>query len=377
VFPPQKTAAVSASVRLDLLPQAAKQLILGQVEDNLAKEREKAVPGETDKQRNFRVQVLTEVGQRVKMLLDDGGEINAEADINRQSKQLSAGISLTAVGSSKLAKNIADLGKSASLFAGLAGPDTAARGLVHFLPRESVRQAFEAIIDDATAKALAHFQDDAKRKQAETLVKALTPTLKSGDVDAAFNFSKPAGGKNYNLVVGLKLKDGAALGKAVRDLATELLKDIPAAEAAKVKLDAEAVGSVKIHRIDAQEKYDAKAKIVFGDNPIYVAFRDDAFFLAIGEDGLGAMKKALAGQSAAASPFQLTAALVRLGALLAKSDEQRDAAAKLFAGADEGRVSLTVEGGKALQLRLAADLSVVEFFSRFGLGAQLGGRPAD
>jgi hypothetical protein len=50
-----------------------------------------------------------------------------------------------------------------------------------------------------------------------------------------------------------------------------------------------------------------------------------------------------------------------MAALMAKTQEQKDLAAKLFAKGENGRVRLTVNGGDSLQARLQLRLNVLEF----------------
>src|SRR5206468_1464788 len=149
-------------------------------------------------------------------------ELNANLDINEKSGKLSADVSFTGKSGSELAKDISALAKSGSLFGGLAGPQSAARGLVHYLLPARIREAFHEVVDEVAAKALAGFKDEAKRKQADRLLGVLIPTLKAGEVDAAFNFSRAGNGKLYNLVAAVKLTKGDELGKTIRDLAAEV-----------------------------------------------------------------------------------------------------------------------------------------------------------
>jgi len=372
IFPEQQATAFSATVRLDQIPKAFKQIASGQFEEGLSKFRDKKEPGESEKQKEFRVAVLNEISRQFKAILEEGGELNANLDINKQSGELLADVSFAGTPGSALAKEISDLAKAASLFGGLTGPDSAARGLVHYTLPDRVREAFEAVVDEVKTKGLAGISDEGKRTQAEDLLKVLLPSLKAGELDAAFNFSRSGPDKLYNLVAAVKLKNGDELGKTIRDMAAELLKEIAPAEAAKIKLDADRAQGVAIHRIDVQGKFDDKAKAVFGANPLYVAFRKDALFLALGEDGLGAIKKAVAAKSTEGSPsFLLNASIARLAPLLAKTEQQKEMVRTVFAKGDEGRINVSLEGGSALRFRLTSQLSVLQFFSSAIANAQL------
>jgi hypothetical protein len=363
VFPAQQTAALSATVRLDEVPAAARLIASAKVEEELGKAQDKKEPGETEKQRAFRVAALKEIGQLVQSVLQDGAVLNAEADISRSKNELTASISLSAKANSKLAADIRELGNSKSLFAGLRTEDSAIRGLIHIIPPEAVRKAFLTVVEEGMAKGLERIQDEAKRKQAAAFLKALAPTLERGELDAAFNFSGPGEDKHYTLVAGLKLKDGDNLARTVRTLLTDLLKEVPAAEKANIKLDFDSVGATKIHRFDIQAKFDEVGRAIFGESPLYVALRDDAMFLALGTDGLASIKKAIGAGAATAAPVQVEVSLARLAPFLANTDEKREAARKLFVDGDQGTLRLSLEGGDSVRLRFASRLSALQFLS--------------
>jgi len=370
LVPPEKIfsanmPALSASVRLDQVPNAAKLIAVSVVEQKLEEEQNKRQPGETDKQRELRVQILKKVATQIRDVLEDGSELSVALDVSKKAGAVTADIRLSAMSKSNLAETIQKLGKTPSLFAGLAGADSAAHGLIHFIPAEDIRKALAGVVDEAMDKALASIQDEAKRKQAESLAKALAPTLRAGEIDVAFNLAGPGKNKNYNLIVAGKVKEGNHLGKTVRALVEDLLKSIPPAEAEKIKLDADAVGDIKIHRVEIQSAFDPKARAVFGDNPIYVAFRDDAVFLALGEGALPALKKGLTAKPGEASPLaNFEVSLARIAPLLAKTDEQKEIVEKAFKDGEPGTVSVRLQGGADLRLSLSARLSVLQVLAQ-------------
>jgi hypothetical protein len=359
VFPSGQRAALSATFRLDQIPDIAKAIATNQFETELSKARDKQQAGETEKQRAFRLTALKQITEDFKSVLDDGAELQLEFDIDKNSGELTVKAGLSGKADSKLAKKISDLGKSTSLFAGLAGPNTAVQMLLHFTPAAAIRKALAEVIEEGKAKALTSIQDEGKRKDAERLIMALAPTLEAADVDAAFTVNRPDQSKYYNVIAAVKLREGNNLAKTLRELVATLLKDIPETERAKIKLGAESAGSIQIDRLDVQSKYDEKARAVLGDNPLYVAFRDDALFLAVGEGALGALKTAVVAAPAVAPPFQLSVSAARLAKLLTAAGGPEVS----FPGSDGGNVTLAIEGGTSLRLRLSAQLSVVQFFS--------------
>src|SRR5262249_50409756 len=144
-------------------------------------------------------------------------------------------------------------------------------------------------------------KDPNKRQVAEKLYNAILPTLKAGELDAAVELRGPTENKHYAALAALKLKDGQKLEKVLRDLRDQ----VPQPERDKIKLDAESAGSVKIHRLDVQQQFDEQAKKLFGDNPIYIALRNDALFLTGGEGGLSLLKNSLTTKPGILPPFKL------------------------------------------------------------------------
>ncbi len=140
------------------------------------------------------------------------------------------------------------------------------------------------------------------------------------------------------------------------------MKGLPADVQELVKLDADKAGDVAIHRIDVQKKADANFRRVLGDNPVYFAIRPDAVLVALGDKGLDALKEALAAKPKAAMPLRVDVSVARLLAMC--PDAAVAKAAEAFAkekGSD--KISITVEGGKALKLRCDTKLTLVKLAS--------------
>jgi hypothetical protein len=365
LFPAQQTASVSATLRLDQIPPTAKDILRAQVEQELEKAKEKGPKGESAAQREFRLKALDELAKRVDMILEQGAESSVELDVNKEKNEFSASFRLSGKAGTELAKAIQKAGQDKSLFGSFPKEGTAARGHLHFLLKEDMAKAFEKAILDNMEKGVNKISDEDKRKQAQAVIDGLKPTLRAGEIDSAVSFYGPGPKKHFGLVVAIKLREGDKLAKTVRELAEQTLKEIPPAEAAKIKLDAETVAGVKIHRIDAQENYDAKAKEVFGDNPLYVAFRSDAVFIAVGEDALTPLKKAVADQQAEVAPvFLFEVSLVRLAPLMAKKEAEAKALQELLKSEEDGTIRFTVTGGAALQAQLTTRLSVVRLIGQ-------------
>ena len=152
-----------------------------------------------------------------------------ELDIDNKSKQIALSLSLTATQGTALAKNIADVGKMKSLFANLRTSDCAVHGSATMGLPKSLQKVFTDAMDDAQTKILTGINDPGQRKQTDELLKALSPTFKAGELDAAFSIQGEHG-PFYNIIAGIKVHQGAELARTMNRLLTDLHLQIPVAE---------------------------------------------------------------------------------------------------------------------------------------------------
>jgi hypothetical protein len=352
LFPAKQSAMLSLTLRLEQIPEAARQLIVEQLGE-LTKVVDQKMEGEGEAQRALRAALAREVGRQLTAVFRDGTELNAQLDIDRKANELTAEVTVGAKSGSELAGTLAKLGQGKSLFAGLLRDDAALNALVRMELPQELRKALAGVVDEAAKKALAKTADAAKRKQVARLVEALMPTLQGGDVDLGITLRGGAG-KQYTLVAGIKLKEAAKLEQVLR----ELIKDLPAAEQARIKLDFEKTGGAAIHRLDLARGFDDKAKAAFGEHPIYLAFRPDAALVAVGEDGLKALREAATAEATASAPLRFEISLARLAQVMGGE------AAKALPKGEDGRLRITVEGGDVLRLRLRMGLSLLRLFGQ-------------
>jgi hypothetical protein len=361
LLPAGETGAASVTLRIDQIPNDIKQIALNQIDLKLADAQDEKLPNETELQRKLKVQMIKNLSQQVTSLIKDGQALTVKFDLNRTTNEMAVEVSLSGKSGSKLAASIADLGQSKSLFGGALGADSAMNGLLHLVLPEDVRKALDPVVDEMVQQTLQKERDDKKRALAEKLLNVLTPTFKQGELDTAFTLRGPGKDGRYGLVVGVKVKDG----KAIDQTAREMVALLPEGDRNKIKLDAESAGDIKIHRADVQKDFDAKARELLGDNPMYMAIRADAWFFAFGEGGLEALKEALAAKPQAGPQVQFEMALKRFARALAQDNKDAEKfAEEAFAqGKDNDRIRFTLDGGKALQTRLSLKTPVLKFFS--------------
>jgi hypothetical protein len=364
VFGTETKDTIAATFNLDRIPDAIKQIVLGQIEVRLADIEEQKPRGDNPEEK-IRAQGA-KVGAKaaakgISTLINDGLALSIRLAVDRDAKTLVAEASLSGKPESHLATALAGFGRTQSLFAGLLDPDAAVNLLAHGSLPADLHKAVDSLIDDIGAKALAQERDPGKRSEEEKVLKVLAPTLKAGELDAAASVRGPSASNHYGVVAGLKVQDGLAIQKTLRDL----LPKLPEADRDRIKLDAEQAGDVAIHRIEPGKDYDKEARQKFGDHPFYLAFRQNAVLVSMGEGGLEALKQALTAAAAAAPPLQIDLSVARLAPLMGKSHkgDPKEAAAKAFAGAGHGKdhVRISLQSGQALKLRLEMNTAVLQF----------------
>jgi hypothetical protein len=348
---------LSASFHIDQVPNQVKALALTLVQHSLEKAENEEKPGETASQKALRLQVLKELNSRLSGLIKDGAELNLGVDINHKTKELSVTASLSGKAKSRLSADIAELAKEKSVFSDLLSSKSVAGVRAHLILPEKVRKSLEPVIDEFIKQTLAKQEDQGAKAVVEKFLKALRPSLVSGELDAGFSLRRTSD-KGFMAIAGVKLKDGEALEKVIE----EVVPQFPEAIAQKIKLAAATEGETKIHRLDIQESYNDVGKALFGDNPVYVAVRSDALVIGVGAGALDAVKAALKAKPGLAPPVSYEIELAHLLSVLPKDEAASKAAEKAFGKGSPGRLRLTLEGGKTLQVRLVTQLSVVEFF---------------
>jgi hypothetical protein len=359
-------SVASATVRLDQIPDAAKLLAMATLEQ-LLEDVQGNLPGnETAAQKAFRKASTRQLSKTISDVLKEGQRARADVSVADGKKELEVKLSLAAQPGTELAKTLQQAGKAKSPFAGLMAKNAAFRGSVDVHFPEAVHDAFAKVIEEAAQKGLGDISDPAKRKQAQMLVDALLPTARAGQLDAFFGMAGPFN-NHYTMLAALKVQDGDKLGIVVRDLVAAELKNMPAEQQKKIQLDAAMAGSVKIHKFELPP--DPKTGKVIEDLPgdpnLFVAFRKDAVFLAIGPTALATLKEAVGTEQSGSAPlFLFDFNLGRMAPNLAQTAEQKELARKLFPAGKDAPIRLSLDGGDALTLRLTVALDVLEFFAK-------------
>jgi hypothetical protein len=360
IFQANETGTLSLKINIDEVPDSVRTLVLGEAERRSAVFKDEKKKGETKAQKAFHGQLIDEMVAQTKVFLKEGKSLRLGLDIDRRSGDLSASVIVTAKPGSSMAESIANVGKTKSISASLLSPESALSMVVHVALPENLRKGLEPVIDEGLSKAHKELRDKDHKAFFGTLVKALVPTIKMGELDAGMSVRGPTAKGLYTIVLGMKVKDGAKIDEAAR----EMLKKAPMQLQEQVTLDADKSGNTSIHKIKPI-MVDTNTKELLGDNPVYIAIRADAVLLAAGDEGLQTLKDVLMAAPVNSKVVRFEAAMARLAPFLAREHKNAPAAAKeAFAkDKDSDKVLIVLEGGNALRLRASAKAQILRFFA--------------
>jgi hypothetical protein len=356
VLPAGQIGTASFTLNIDQIPDDLKEKALGALENRLADLKEKDLPEQTEAQKKFRDAAVDELGARLKSLFNHGGETTLRLDLDRKAGDLTLTVSVAAKTGSPLAGSIQELGQVKSVTASLPRPDSAFKGELNVSLPDKLRALLGPALQDSEKQALAKAKDDNQREVLNSLLKGIMPTLKAAELDTAIDLQGPNEKGVYTLVSGIKIKDGAAMAKSFRKTAARYPQVIT--------LDAEKADRIDIHRVNPDKNLKPSARRTLGENPLYIAFRDDLLLLGAGEKGLSALKAALTAAPASGKVMELQLAWARL-APLADNEKAAAIARKVFGDDKDGdRLRLTLEGGKALTLRLSVKAKLIDYVNQ-------------
>jgi len=348
--------ALSLTVNIDQIPESVRKAGVTLAALQLNERKKDELPKATEKQKAVYEAVIDELTAQVKSLLEDGTRAMLKLDIDRKSEEVSLSFQLEGKPGSRLAKDIATLAPSTSLTSILIGKDSVMGGTLHLVLAERVRKALAPAIDEGVAGRLNDL-DAEHRELLSPLLKTLDPTLKAGRLALGADMRGPAKGGKYTLVMGTQMEKGREVEKAVKTL----LQKIPAQFREAVHLDVDKAAGFNIHRID-QKEVEPGAKELFGEGPVYLAFRDDGLLIALGENALPTLKETLALKAGMSQPVTVQLSLARLARLMAADNKHAPAVAKkAFTTPGSDRVRLNLNAGKRLELTFGVKTSALTF----------------
>lgn len=363
---------ISATLRLDRLPDSLKKMAVAGVENGLAAAKEQEVPNETAAMKEFRAKSVDELARNIKEVLDSGEEAALRLNVDPKAEEFALELELSGQKGSKLAKDIRSIRDNKSVAGGAVASSGAAFALnVSAGLSEKLRKDFGPVADDSVARALKEANIPGEiRAKAEPLIKALMPTLRAGELDLAATVVGPDKDNKYTLLAALKVVDGKKIQTAVRET---VKKELPPEISSKFKLDeATLPGGHQLHRVMVADDLDENARKVFGHSDLYLTFRDDLLILGIGPNAKDGLTKALASKPADVGVVRIEVALARIVPLIGDNAAQlakaRAAAEKVFGkgGSKADVVKFSIDGGDSLKIKLAAKGKAIQFLAEVG-----------
>lgn len=349
---------LAADIYWDRFPADVKKVMLGQIELQLA-EMTKDFGGSELQKQSRRGLIDIGVGM-IQTILNDGEKFGITLDADPKNDAISARIRMTAKAKSQFAATMKSWADRESLAAGVSvGKNPlASMSLIAKLPsgtHEKLGKLIDVLFDDALAGA----NEDAKPLVTK-LVDAVTPTLKSDDLQLGLLVAKNTKGDGLRLHAAVKADKGDALEKTIKEFAPFLMGG-----EANVKFDEGKAAGRNLHK---GEFTNLKLKDPFGTETIWIATSDDLIALSIEEE------PKLLEAYLEAKPKKLPMLALEISAAQFGQATQTDLPPDKFIAAVEsvfgktdpaGRdtFKLTVTGGDELNVKIDLKGSAVKFFA--------------
>ena len=354
------SSVLSISVRVDRIPDEMKKFALGSIETKLAEAKQQPLPNETETIKAVKEKAIDSLVGGLKSVLFDGKEITFKIDIDAKKDELALEIEMTAKNGSDLSKDFADFKTKKSVaFGSLSSSKSAMMMGMNISAPGSIKKVLGPAVDEVV-KMLMGMAPGEVQEIVEPLAKALKPTLKTGDLDGGFTLQGPNADNLYTVVAVGKIANGKDVESAIKDI----VQKVPEPFKSAFEIDADKEGDYKLHTLKVKDQLDEKAKKIFGESDLWLAFRDDAVLFAFGPDAKKALKEAIRKSPSTGSLFKLELSVTRLIALAEVQDAKaaKKASQDVF-GKDPSGDTLTfsVEGGDKLSLRAALKGKVIKF----------------
>ncbi|MDY3560327.1 hypothetical protein R5W23_001559 [Gemmata sp. JC673] len=358
-------AVASLVVHVDRIPADLRAFAFGQFELGVNQERKKNEENESPAEKKLKGLVFDAILAGTKGTLDDGKDLSIKLFADPKSDDLNAEVTFSAKSGTTTARNFSAMGSKTSLPAGIvATANPAAKGNLKLAMTDGIKKEFSAAVDELFAEALKKAPDD-QQAVLKSLIAAVSPTIKSGELDVAASLVGPNAKGHVQLITALAAKDGKEFEKFVKKFVGDYGDLIGAF--VEIKLDVEKIGAFNLHRIELQQADDNFEKI-FGTKVFWLATSDTALAISIEPEG-ELIKKGLKAQPVPVAVASVDAAVAKLAPLAqpdAKPDELKALLKDAFGGSPAGKDTVTfgIEGGEQLKVKFKLKGKAV----RFGAG---------
>jgi hypothetical protein len=367
---------ISATLRIDRLPDGMKRMAIAGIENQLAMGKDQPIPNETKAIKEFKDKAIDELAANLKSVLDGGEELALRINVDQKAEEVSLELELKGTQGSKLARDIQSIKDNKSVAGGaVASPDAAANFNLSVGLSSGLKALLPPVVDDALGLARKEGNVPGEiQTKIEPLIKALLPTVKAGELDFAAAMIGPDKDNLYTVVAALKVVEGKKIETTLKDLAK---KELPPEVSAMIVFDAEKLtGGASLHTVKLSEHLDEQGRKILGKSDLHLMFRDDLMVAAIGPGAVEALKRAATSQPADVGVTQLQVHLNRFVPVLGENAEQlaaaRAAAEKVFGkGVSKAdTIRFSIEGGTSLKAKIAAKGKAIQFLAEYGVAIE-------
>lgn len=363
----KESATGSITFNVDSLPAEMKEMAKGQVARMIADLKDKGNENEPAPIKKLRLALLDEAAKFFTTFVDGAGKLGMSFDVNQKEKDLSFAFQLSGQKNSDLAAMISDVGKGKSATGGILSEKFAGQGVIHVALPTQLKKPYLAAFEELKKMAMAQakgIDNPLAKKHLPKLIEAIAPSLKRGELDQALSFTGPGKDGTYTFVAATGLVGGKNVEATIKGAWSDIPADFKEQIENFIKLDDFKVGGVNVHKLDVGPFMPEDAQVVFGNNPIYFAFRDDAMILGMGEEGKKAITSAVKSEAVTAEPFRMEISMAQLATLMDQEQPGTSKIAKrVFKDSTEDRIRVTLKGGKSLELRFGMDAKLIKFFT--------------
>jgi len=349
-FAKDDSCVASAILRIDHLPDEFKRMLLGQVELRLQDGRVQQAQRESPVEKQIRALLLDSLLASFRTVLDDGKDLSLRLRIEPSTDDIALETRLTAKPNSTLAKSMSDAGSVTSLPAAIAARERptiaiAAKASVPMSYLVPYHEALDSLWLDLLTKT-----PEESRELVKRVGESILPTLKDGTLDVAIAFQNQG---RPGLRAAIKVADSKPLLEILKSLTLFVPSSV-----ATFAFDRETIHGFALHRIELKSLSNAEVKRL-GSRVLWLATSKEHIAMSL-EDEAQPLKKALEAKPIASPILAVSLGLSKLIAATETalpSDRIAVLVTQVFGEgplADRDRIQLTITGGQAFDVRLAA-----------------------
>lgn len=363
-------AVASVILNIDRIPPDLKTFVLGQLELGINEERKKNADNETAAEKKLKNLLFDTILGGLKGVIDDGQQFSLKLFADAKSDDLSAEVSFSAKNGTVTAKNFAALGSKTSVPAGIvaAAGIPVGRGSVKIAVTDGMKKEYIAAVEGLLAELEKQAPPD-QQEVAKSVIAALSPSLKSGELDAAGALVGPDSKGRYQAIGAVAVKEGKGIEKLLKELVKQFGPFIE--EAVTFKFDVETVGDFSLHKIELKQTEDKFDKI-FGTKNLWLATSDKYVAFSIEPDG-DTIKKGLKAKAAPVGVISTEVSVAKLLPLAQpdlKPDELKALIKDAFGDgpvAGKDTIHFSVEGGTQLTVKMKVKGKAIRAFAGLDL----------